>query len=117
MILPSSGYKNKLQLSLQFFIGYALIQIPDLLITLYDRHWKKRISLTDPNTMSYKTNIHKSLIEFGNHHLNQTKYRPTSEFGTKPEGNKLGSNWPDTNRTNITKAVLNISGQMQSLNK
>ena len=79
-----------MQLSLQFLIGYALIQIPDLLITLYDRYWTKRNLLTDPNTMSDKTNMHISLKEFGNHDLNQTNCKPTSEFGTKSEGNGLG---------------------------
>lgn len=67
--------------------------------------------------MNDKTKMHISLKEFGNHDLNQTNCRPTSEFGTKPEDNDLGSNWPDTNRWNITEAVLNISGQPQLLNR
>ena len=102
--------------SLQFFIGYALIQIPDLLITLYDRYWKKRASLTDPITMSDKTKMQINLKEFGNHDLNPTNFRPTKEFGTKSEGNDLRSDWPDTNRRNITEADLDISGQIQLLN-
>ena len=103
-------------LSLQFFIGYALIQIPDLLITLYDRYWKKRASLTDPITMGDKTKMQINLKEFGNHGINATNCRPISEFGTKPKGNDLGSDWPDTNRRNITEADLDISGQIQLLN-
>ena len=54
---------------------------------------------------------------FGDHDLNQTNCRPTNESGKKMEGNELGSNSPDANRTNITEAVLDLSRQMQLLNK
>ena len=45
------------------FVGCALIQIPDVLINLYDRHWKKRISPTDQNTIAERTSITEAVLD------------------------------------------------------
>ena len=94
-----------------------MIQIPNVLINLYDRHWKKRISPNSQNTTRDKRKTHISLMKFDNHDLNQASYRPTNEFGIKPDGNHLGSNWPHDNTTSITDAVLDLSRQIQIVNK
>ena len=61
--------------------------------------------------------MHISLIQFGNHDFNQMNYIPTNEFGIKPEGNHLETNWPHANRTSIIEAVLGLSRQIQIQNK
>ena len=44
-------------------IGCALIQIPDVLINLYDRHWKKRTSPSDQNNIADRSSITEAVLD------------------------------------------------------
>ena len=45
------------------FKGCALIQIPDVLINLYDRHWKKRTSPSDQNNIADRSSITEAVLD------------------------------------------------------
>ena len=44
-------------------IGCALIQIPDVLINLYDRHCKKRTSPSDQNNIADRSSIAEAVLD------------------------------------------------------